>query len=138
MLMLRLQRIGKIKSPAYRLIVSEKTKDPQAGTLENLGQFDPTKQPKIIKFNAERIKYWLSKGAQPSHTVNNLLINAGIITGGKKKKSVYLSKQRKEKIAGKKAAAVKQAEEAATKAAPAPVPAAPAEPAKEEKAEEQK
>jgi small subunit ribosomal protein S16 len=111
MLMLRLQRIGKTKSAAYRLVISEKTKDPQAGSLEILGQYDPTKKTKVINFNIERIKYWISKGAQPSNTVNNLLINVGVITG-KKMKSVSLSKKRQTKIGAKKAEIAKKEEEA--------------------------
>lgn len=103
MLMLRLQRIGKKKQGSYRLIVSEKHRDTQAGSLENLGVYDPVMKNKIINLNAERIKYWLSVGAQPSATVNNLLINAGIITG-KKQRVVKITKKRQEKIAKAKPA----------------------------------
>ena len=86
--MLRLQRIGKKKSPTYRLIVSEKTKDTQAGSLENWGIYNPVATPKVIEFKKDRINYWLSVGAQPSATVNNLLVNEGIVKG-EKKKSVF-------------------------------------------------
>lgn len=105
--MLRLQRIGKTKSPSYRFIVSEKHKDTQAGSLEILGQYDPTKNPKIINLKEDRIKHWLAVGAQPSNTVNNLLVNAGIITGSKKK-SVSISKKRRIKL-NEKAGQAKEA-----------------------------
>lgn len=101
MLMLRFQRIGKLKSPSYRLIVSEKNKDPQAGQMENLGHYDPTQKPKVISLKTDRILYWISKGAQPSATVNNLLVNQGIIKS-KKQKSVAITQKRAKKIAAKK------------------------------------
>jgi len=115
MLILRLQRIGKKKNPTYRLIVSEKTKDTQAGTLENLGIYNPVVSPKVIQFNAERINYWISKGAQLSTSVNNLLVQEGIIKG-KKEKSVFLSKKRQEKMGKKKAEVASAKAEAEKKA----------------------
>ncbi len=102
MLTLRLQRIGKLKRPSFRLVVSDKHKDTQAITKEILGYFDRSKKEKPIDFKIDRVKYWLSVGAQPSNTVHNILVNAGIISGAKKQ-SVYLSTRRKEKIAKKKA-----------------------------------
>ena len=100
--MIRLQRVGKKKQPSYRLVVSEKTRDPQAGSLELLGFYNPIRKPKVIEFKVDRIKYWISKGAQASNTVNNLLITQGIIEG-KKRKSVDVSIARKAKLATKKA-----------------------------------
>lgn len=102
MLTLRLQRLGKSKQPSYRLIVSEKNRDTQYGALEILGNFNP--RDKKFEVKAERVKHWIGKGAQASGTVFNLLLKQGIIEG-KKRKSVFLSKKRKEKIAKKKGAA---------------------------------
>ncbi|MBU1895978.1 30S ribosomal protein S16 [Patescibacteria group bacterium] len=133
MLMIRLQRIGKKKSPSYRLIVSEKHKNTQAGSLEILGQYDPTKDTKIVNLKEDKIKHWLSVGAQPSETVNNLLINAGVITG-KKQKSVAISKKRSAKLDGKKAEvadAKTKAEDAKVKAE-TPIEETPAEEPKDE------
>lgn len=107
--------MGKKKQPSYRLVVSEKTRDTQAGSHELLGFYDPIRQPKVIEFKKERILYWISKGAQASNTVNNLLIKQGIIEG-KKRKSVALSTARKAKLAKKaeaKAVAATPAESAA-------------------------
>ena len=100
MLTLRLQRIGKKKFPTYRLIVSEKGRDTQDNYLENLGTLNPHVKEKAALLNADRIKYWLGKGAQTSNTVNNLLVSMGI-KEGKKMKSVFLSNTRKTKIAEK-------------------------------------
>lgn len=102
--MLRLQRMGKTKRPTYRLIVSPKHKDTQSGQLEILGNYDPVQKNKVINFKKDRIEYWLSVGAQPSPTVNNLLVNLGIVKG-KKEKSVFLSQKRSKKINDAKAKA---------------------------------
>ncbi|HAT03751.1 MAG TPA: 30S ribosomal protein S16 [Candidatus Magasanikbacteria bacterium] len=118
MLMIRLQRIGKRKQPTYRLIVNEKGRDTQAKSLEILGHYSPTENPKVIQFDAERIKYWISKGAQASGTVNNLLIKLGIIEG-KKMKSVTITNKRRAKMGAKKAEAeakMKEVEQAAAQA----------------------
>jgi len=156
MLRIRLQRIGKKKQPVYRFIVSEKTKDTQAGSLEILGQYNPVLKEKLINVNAERIKHWIAMGAQPSATVNNILINAGVIEG-KKQKSVTITNKRKAKLDKKKeeevekkkaakeakeaeAVAKKEAEELAKKEAEEAkaAEAAKAEEVKEESVEEKK
>ncbi|MFH1233508.1 MAG: 30S ribosomal protein S16 [Patescibacteria group bacterium] len=85
MLTIRLFRIGKKNKPTYRLIISEKSKDTRAPALETLGAYNP--YSKELQANGERIKYWLSKGAQMSATVNNLLLDKAIITGEKVKAS---------------------------------------------------
>jgi len=115
MLIIRLQRVGKRKFPTYRLIVSEKARDTKGTYLEALGTFNPHVKENGFKPITERIKYWLSKGAQTSGTLNNLFIAQGLIEG-KKMKSVCLSERRKKKLAEKSKAKA----EAAAKAAPAP------------------
>ncbi len=79
MIVLRLTRVGKKKQPSYRLVVQEKHKDPWGKAFEILGQYNPRTTPKTINFKADRIKEWLAKGAQPSATVHNLLVDAKII-----------------------------------------------------------
>lgn len=81
--MLRLRPVGKKNQRSFRLIVSEKTQDVYGNYLENLGWYNPNPTPAQIKFNEERVKYWLGQGAQPSDTVNNLLIDVGLLTGEK-------------------------------------------------------
>jgi small subunit ribosomal protein S16 len=81
MLMIRLQRIGKHKRPAYRLVINEKQKDTKGDVLEILGNYDP--HSKKFACKEDRIKHWLSVGAQCSATVNNLLITKNIIKGTK-------------------------------------------------------
>jgi len=85
MLAIRLQRIGKKNKPSYRLVVSDKKKDLYGRHNEILGSYDPTSNPKKISLKAERIKHWISVGAQPSPTVHNLLISNNVIEGKKVK-----------------------------------------------------
>ncbi|MFH0873278.1 MAG: 30S ribosomal protein S16 [Candidatus Komeilibacteria bacterium] len=138
MLTIRLSRIGKKKKPFYRLIVSEKTKDPWGTFLEQLGHFNPHTKQTVLK--TDRIKYWISVGAQMSNTVSNLLVKEGVIKD-KKKKSVYISKNRHAKI--EKAKPQPQPEAVKGKADEKPVESAPVaeekpEPKKEAKVEEVK
>lgn len=83
MLTIRLSRIGKKNMPMFRLIVSEKSKDPFGKSLEILGSYNP--YSKELNVKKERIEYWLSHGASMSETVNNLLITKSIIKGNKVK-----------------------------------------------------
>ncbi len=103
MLMLRLSRVGKKGQPSYRLLVSEKSKDPWGTSREILGTYHPRRDPVEINFKADRVKYWLSKGAQASDTVWNLLIDQKILEG-EKRKTVKLSQSRKAKLAKKQPA----------------------------------
>ena len=109
MLTIRFSRTGKSKQPYFRVIVSEKRRDPWAKYLELLGNYNP--RTKKAELKVERIKHWLSVGAQASNSIHNFLINQGIIAG-KKKKVVKITNVRKEKMA--KAKAEKTAAEAKT------------------------
>ncbi|MEK7076565.1 MAG: 30S ribosomal protein S16 [Patescibacteria group bacterium] len=73
MLMVRLQRIGKRGQAYFRVVVVEHTKKPKGEYLELLGTYNP--HEKVLKVKKDRIEYWVSKGAQASPTVNNLLVN---------------------------------------------------------------
>ncbi len=103
MLTIRLSRIGKKGQPSYRFIVSEKGRDPWGKALEILGSYNPLVNPAKVTLEKERILHWISKGAQMSDTVNNLLINEGVIQG-EKRKLMQISKKRAAKIAKKKQA----------------------------------
>lgn len=73
MLSIRLARIGKKKTPFYRVVVLDKRRPRNGRTLEVVGTYDPLKKPAAIQLDAERIKYWLGCGAQPSDTVRSFL-----------------------------------------------------------------
>ncbi len=145
--MIRFQRLGKKKSPAYRLVISEKARDPQAKSIEILGRYNPVANPKEVELKVDRIKHWLSMGAQPSESVQNLLMAQGIMKADKKAKSVKLSNKRRTKIEAKQAEeaekkkaaaeAKREAEEAAKAEAEAAKEAAKAEAEAAKKAEEE-
>ena len=81
MLMIRLQRVGKKKEPHYRVVLTEKTTSPKGKFIELLGNYDSRSKTK--SFVADRITYWISKGAKVSDTMTNLLISEKIIEGTK-------------------------------------------------------
>jgi small subunit ribosomal protein S16 len=78
-LAIRLARIGKKKRPFYRIVVLEKTRPRNGRFVEIVGTYDPLKKPADVKLDAERIKYWLGCGAQPSDTVRSFLRNQKIV-----------------------------------------------------------
>jgi small subunit ribosomal protein S16 len=126
MLKIKMARFGKKKQPTYRLIINEAGRDTYGNVLENLGNYDP--KFKKLEVKADRVKYWISVGAQMTDTVNNLLIAHKVIEG----KMISVSKLTKKirvkaaaEVAAKKAAeaaaaaeAAKPVEEAAPEAAP--------------------
>src|SRR3990170_6602368 len=82
MLVLRLKRVGRKGQPSFRVIVTPKKAGGPAGKpKEYLGWFNPF--TKEFQLKSERISYWLSQGAQPSETMHNLLIKAGLLDGKK-------------------------------------------------------
>ncbi|OGL70891.1 30S ribosomal protein S16 [Candidatus Uhrbacteria bacterium RIFCSPLOWO2_01_FULL_53_9] len=118
MLTIRLTRVGRKNAPAYRVVVMEKSKAPSSRNLEILGHYNPRIQPKLLELKEDRIQYWLGVGAQPSDTVKNLLIGAGMIKG-EKAKAVKISKKRQKKLDDKAATTLAATEEAKAKAAEA-------------------
>ena len=73
MLAIKLMRTGAKKSPSYRVVVKEKQSKRDGAYLENLGTYNPTRNPAEIKLNLTRVNYWLEKGAQPTDTVSRLI-----------------------------------------------------------------
>ena len=104
MLTIRLSRVGKTKQPQYRVIVSEKQRDPWGKALEFLGTYQPRQQPAKIELNKERIQYWISKGAQCSDSVWNILVDEKVVTGGKRKMTT-ITKRHKDRMEKDKKAA---------------------------------
>ena len=75
---IRLRRMGAKKAPFYRLVVADSRAPRDGRFIEEIGYYDPTKEPTVIKVNEERAAYWLKTGAQPSETVKSLLNKAGV------------------------------------------------------------
>ncbi len=77
-----MQRVGRINTPAYRIIVVEHTESPKTGNFVDLvGSYNP--KSKERKLDEAKIKHWMSVGAQPSDTVHNMLVSAGILNAKK-------------------------------------------------------
>ncbi|MDQ1610440.1 MAG: small subunit ribosomal protein [Pyrinomonadaceae bacterium] len=66
-------RMGAKKSPSYRVVVKEKLSKRDGAYLENVGTYDPTRNPAAVKLNLDRITYWMERGAQPTDTVRQLI-----------------------------------------------------------------
>lgn len=73
MLMIRLRRMGARNNPFYRVVVSDSRNTPTAAAVEEIGHYDPTKQPAQVTIDTARAEHWLSKGARLSPTVKRLL-----------------------------------------------------------------
>lgn len=77
-----MQRTGRINTPSYRIVVIEHARATKAGNIvEAVGTYDPMTKVRTLK--EDRVKYWMSVGAQPSATVHNMLVNLKIISGKK-------------------------------------------------------
>ncbi|MDQ6651247.1 MAG: 30S ribosomal protein S16 [Acidobacteriota bacterium] len=73
MLAIKLMRTGAKKKPSYRIIVKEKQSKRDGACLENLGTYNPTREPVEIKLDMDRVRYWIAKGAKPTETVSQLI-----------------------------------------------------------------
>ena len=76
---IRLARAGAKKRPFYQVVVADERSRRDGRFIENMGTYDPTKNPAVYKLNEEKIIDWLGKGAQPTDTVKQLLKKAGIL-----------------------------------------------------------
>ena len=70
---IKLQRLGKIRTPEYRVVVQDARTKRSGKIIENLGIYQPTQEPSLIQIDSERAQYWLGVGAQPTEPVLALL-----------------------------------------------------------------
>lgn len=75
---IRLKRMGKKKAPFYRIVVADSRSPRDGRFIEEVGTYDPSKDPSVFDVNEESVKKWLSTGAKPTETVGKLLKIAGI------------------------------------------------------------
>ena len=73
MLAIRLMRMGAKKSPSYRVVVKEKLSKRDGAYVENVGFYNPTREPAEIRLKMDRVNYWIERGAQPTDTVRRLI-----------------------------------------------------------------
>ncbi len=73
MVKIRLRRMGTKNRPFYRVVVSDSRKTPRASALEEVGYYNPRREPAEIKIDQERVEHWVGQGAQVSQSVLKLL-----------------------------------------------------------------
>ncbi|MCD8364470.1 MAG: 30S ribosomal protein S16 [Clostridiales bacterium] len=78
MVKIRLKRMGQKKAPFYRIVVADSRSPRDGRFIEEIGYYDPTKEPSVIRVDEEAAKKWLATGAQPTQTVDKILKIAGI------------------------------------------------------------
>ena len=104
MVRIRMQRLGRRHRPFYRINAIDQRTRRDGRFIENLGWYDPiaTNPDRQLKLNAERIKYWLSVGAQPSETMRDILVKNGLMD-----KAAWEAERKvaRERVEAKKAAA---------------------------------
>lgn len=76
---IRLRRMGAKKAPFYRIVVADSRYPRDGRFIEEIGVYDPTKEPSVVKIDSEKVKKWLQNGAQPTDTVRSLLKKNAII-----------------------------------------------------------
>ena len=79
MVKIRLRRMGAKKNPFYRIVVADSRYPRDGRFIEEIGTYDPTKKPSEVHVDADKVKDWIAKGAQPTDTVKALLKNTGVI-----------------------------------------------------------
>ena len=75
---IRLRRMGQKKAPFYRIVVADSRSPRDGRCIDEIGYYDPTKEPSEIRVDEEAAKKWLANGAQPTQTVEKILKTAGI------------------------------------------------------------
>ena len=76
---IRLKRFGTKKKPHRRIVVCDKKRPRDGKTIEEIGYYDPSKEPPLIVVNKDRARYWMSNGALPSEVVRSLFKKQGVI-----------------------------------------------------------
>ena len=73
MVRIRLRRVGSRKNPIWRVVVADRRSPRDGRTIETIGHYNPQTDPSTIDFDEDKVRDWLSKGAQPSDSVSRLL-----------------------------------------------------------------
>ena len=73
MVKIKLQRLGKIRAPYYRVVVADARTRRSGKAIETIGRYHPKEEPSLIEIDSERAQYWLGVGAQPTEPVQHLL-----------------------------------------------------------------
>ncbi len=76
---IRLRRMGAKKAPFYRIVVADGRYPRDGRFIDEIGYYDPTKEPSVVKVDGEKAKTWLANGAQPTETVKGILKKQGVL-----------------------------------------------------------
>ncbi len=76
---IRLRRMGAKKAPFYRIVVADSRYPRDGKFIEEVGYYDPTKDPAVVKIDEEKARQWIKNGAQPTDTVKSILKKNGVI-----------------------------------------------------------
>ncbi len=76
---IRLRRMGAKKAPFYRIVVADSRYPRDGRFIEEIGYYDPTKEPSVVKVDAEKAKKWIANGAQPTDTVRAIFKNNDVL-----------------------------------------------------------
>lgn len=76
---IRLRRMGAKRAPFYRVVVADSRYPRDGRFIEEIGTYDPTKDPAVVNIDGEKAKKWISNGAQPTDTVKALLKKNGVL-----------------------------------------------------------
>jgi small subunit ribosomal protein S16 len=71
--------MGAKKAPFYRVVVADSRFPRDGRCIDEIGYYDPTKEPSVVKIDADKAKDWMSKGAQPTDIVKNIMKKEGIL-----------------------------------------------------------
>ncbi|MDO8575387.1 MAG: 30S ribosomal protein S16 [bacterium] len=104
--MIRLQRVGRVHEPVFRVVITDSKNGPKSGKfLEIVGSYDTRKDNDIKQLDVDRIKYWMSKGAKLSDTLHNYLVHKKVLSEKKVNKLPLKKPIKKEASAEVKAEA---------------------------------
>ena len=76
---IRLRLMGAKKAPFYRIVVADSRYPRDGRFIEEIGYYDPTKNPSVVKVDADKAKEWIKNGAQPTDTVKKILKDNGAL-----------------------------------------------------------
>ena len=116
---IRLKRLGKIRSPHYRIVVMDSRTKRDGRAIEEIGLYHPKNDPSVIQVNSERAQYWLGVGAQPTEAVVALFKRSGDwqkFTGDKSPAGIDPQPEKKDKLAAFNAALADSKDEPTTAA----------------------
>jgi small subunit ribosomal protein S16 len=83
LLRIRLRRLGKKRQPYYRIVVAERRERRDGDFIEMIGSYNPHADPPVVQVDGEKVKSWISKGAQPSEAAEKVLRRAGVLSSEK-------------------------------------------------------